>query len=105
MNALRFVPLIALTGCATVQPAYWDAAITHVSHATQHAGEHHTEYGYNMAAIGAHWEPTSRLHIDVTEGVVLEPCIQLYAHTECGGLYGPREVFTATVGYRFWRKP
>jgi hypothetical protein len=41
------------------------------------------------------------MFMDVSEGVVLESCVRYAGHPECGGLYGDREVFKASIGYKF----
>jgi hypothetical protein len=82
------------------RPSYYSIDLTHVSHASQHFGSHPTNYGYGALSLAAHWD---RAHwaLSVAEGVVIEPCHSYAGHHECGGLYGPREVFTATLSYKF----
>lgn len=91
-----------LTGCAALRRAEPDSAsvvITHVSHISQHwplagwLGERATNYGYQAASIAAGWRH-HRWWWAVSDGCQLPG----------GDLSGPHEIFTASVGYTFWRR-
>lgn len=115
MIRLLVLSTIAITGCSTItslkgsiRPAYYDVDVTHVSHITQHTSGHEfTRYGYNVVNVGAHWDTSSGVYLDIAEGIVLEPCGYWQdSHVpSCGGLAGGmRETFTGTIGYKFWSK-
>lgn len=86
--------ILTLTGCsvASIRPE-----ITHVSHISQHFGANKTNYGYDEVAIDLHLEPVRHLEIDIAEGVVLEGKSDY--GLGYGALVGPRETFSATIGY------
>lgn len=86
---------LALTGCAalpdTVRPEY-----EHMSHATQHFGANHTNYGANMASIILHWDAPKNTYVEVGEGLDLD---RHYRDINSyGAIIGPREEFTFRVG-------
>ena len=100
MKTAIFAISLSLAGCAAITPDSTRFELEHVSHATQHAPftSHPTNYGYDEAQVVAHWHvPHSGAYMEIGEGFVLEPC----KNNQCGGLSGPREVFTGRVGYVF----
>jgi hypothetical protein len=91
-----------LTGCA-LEPQSVRVELDHTSHATQHEPftAHPTGYGYDQAAVIAHWNARGAF-VEIGEGVILERCVD----DVCNGSFaGPREVFTGRVGYVFELKP
>jgi len=76
------------------------AEIEHTSHISQHFGPDPTNYGYDAASLVAHWSLGRRFSLEVSEGAVLESCKPSW----CGGLWGPREVFQARLGYTIWSR-
>jgi hypothetical protein len=105
---LWFAAAVAVTallaGCASVdlRPESISLETEHVSHATQHEPftSHPTSYGINTVDVMARWEPTRNTYVEVSEGAVLEHCVNDW----CGSLAGPREVFTARAGVNLWHK-
>lgn len=98
---------LALSGCA-VAPDRLSLEVDHTSHLSQHFGDA-THYGFDAAMVVAHWQ-VKRAYLDVGEGAVLDSCASIpYSDSakvlpECGGLDGPRELFTARVGVVLWEK-
>ena len=92
--------LAALSGCA-VLPDTVTPELEHMSHATQHAPltDHPTEYGANIAQVDLGWQLAPRVALTLAEGIDLD---RHYSQTpSCGELIGPREQFTARIGYTF----
>jgi hypothetical protein len=87
---------LLLSGCAS----FYSVDLAHVSHTTQHLGPNSTNYGYDALSLAAHYEH-GPLSLTLSEGAVLNSCQHYEEHQECGGLYGPREVFTGTLSYKF----
>ena len=87
----------ALSGCA-VLPNTIAPEFEHMSHATQHAPltEHPTRYGANIAQVTAQWD-YGRAYVSLSEGIDLN---RHYPYSY-GEIEGPREQFTARIGYRF----
>lgn len=99
--AIVFGAVVALTGCQTLEPNTITPFLEHDSHASQHFGPHPTNYGYNEVGVQAHWDLPSKFYVEMAEGYNFAPKNgQL-----CAGLCGPREVFSARVGYVFKVKP
>lgn len=90
---------IVVANAADLRPAAISFELAHTSHVSQHFGPDPTNYGYNAALLTARWE-YQRIHLEVSEGAVLDQCVE---HS-CGGLWGPRELFTARVGVNLWTK-
>ena len=96
--------LMPLAGCAylrRVEPDSASVVITHVSHISQHpplstwVGEPSTDYGYQTASLAISWYSRSRRwRFSMSDGYLLPS----------GYLPGPHEVFSASVGYTFWRR-
>lgn len=101
MKTITILAALSLTGCASIQPNYYTMEFTHTSHLSQHFGDKPTNYGYGMLSLGAYWESDAGFFLHLREGIVTEACKTFQGHQECGGLYGPREVFSGTVGYKF----
>lgn len=92
MRRALLLSLLMIGGCATVS-----VEVDHVSHVTQHFGSHPTDYGYDSANLVARWS-REHLYAELSEGIVLES----RDGRSYGGLWGPREVFSAKVGYVLW---
>lgn len=99
---ILLLALLPLAGCAALRPVEPDSAsvvLTHVSHISQHAPLSHwvgsptTNYGYQVASLEARWTH-GQWWWSVSDGYLLPG----------GWLPGPREVFSAQVGYTFWRR-
>lgn len=84
-----------LSGCSCLEPNTVRLYAEHVSHATQHMGSDKTEYGYNTVNIELHYQRGGAF-LDLAEGLNLNAKSNW---EEFGALAGPREVFTARVGY------
>lgn len=92
---------LATAGCA-LAPNSVRPEIEHMSHATQHFGANQTNYGSDMANVVAHWD-FRRAYLELAEGVSLDP---RWPHMDAyGETVGPREEFTARIGYVFQVKP
>jgi hypothetical protein len=92
---------LLLGGCALI-PDYAGPEMTHESHVTQHFGPDPTNYGSETIGLTAVWtKPGGGPFAQVTEGLALGSCTAGY----CGEIAGPREQFTATVGWLFRVKP
>lgn len=94
--------VLLMDGCA-IAPNTISPVVSHTSHIAQHFGSNKTEYGYNEVGLQAHWRLYRGAFLDVTEGYNWGDI-----NTDgqaCAGLYGGRDVFTATVGYSFVVKP
>jgi len=103
-HTLIIFALLSLAGCAAMHRLEPDSAgvvITHVSHITQHnplaawLGHRPTDYGYQTASLRVSWyNRRHRWRFSMTDGYLLPR----------GWLAGPKEVFTASLGYTFWRR-
>jgi len=117
-NGLAVTALTALAafggigGCAVITPNYIAPEIVHQSHAVQHFGSDQTNYGSEAVALEAHWDLPKHLFLDVSEGVALDKRMSYPGYVNSGGatmygygeVLGPREQFTAKIGYRFQLK-
>jgi hypothetical protein len=93
--------LLAIAGCAIV-PNSVRPEFEHMSHATQHFGADQTNYGSDTANLIAHWD-IKRAYLELAEGVSLDP---RWLHADgYGETVGPREQFSARIGYVFQVKP
>ena len=83
-------------------PTTLNAELEHTSHASQHPPftNQNTNYGYDAVSLVATWALTKRFSVAISEGTVLESCV----NNSCGGLWGPREVFHARLSYNLWTK-
>ena len=78
--------------------------MTHESHITQHFGPDPTNYGSETIGLTATWSgDDGGPYLNVTDGVTLGPC--WINGAGYGETLGPREIFTATLGWRFRVKP
>ena len=92
--------LLLLAACQALVPEVVRPEITHVSHISQHFGSDRTNYGYDALDVMARWRKGPWV-IEASEGVVIEERWNegpLYGY---GAMIGPREIFTAHVGYEF----
>lgn len=92
---------IGLNGCAAVIPSYVAPEIVHMSHITQHGvmGTHNDErcQGIEIIQLTAHWD-FGHAMAEISDGIAVDRASGQYSY---GEIYGPREQFTAKVGYRF----
>lgn len=95
-NLFTLAALLALAGCATLEPNAIRVELDHTSHASQHFGPNPTNYGFDAVAVDAHWQRKG-LFLDLSEGYVVER----KEYGACGALWGPHEVFQGRVGYEF----
>lgn len=85
-------------GCAAL-PNSVAPEFTHISHASQHFGANHTNYGANIANVTAEWDFGKHAYLTLSEGIDLD---RHYRDINSyGDIIGPREQFTAKVGYKF----
>jgi hypothetical protein len=99
-------------GCAAITPNYIAPELVHQSHAVQHFGSDRTNYGSEALALEAHWDLPKHLFLDVSEGIALDKRMNYPGYVNSGGttmygygeVLGPREQFTAKIGYRFQLK-
>ena len=95
MSKLSLLLLLPLAGCAAL-PDTVGPEFEHMSHVSQHFGPSTTNYGANMAGITARWQ-RGRVYGEVSEAIDLD---RRYPHS-CGEITGPREEFSARIGYGF----
>jgi len=88
---------LAASGCAAL-PNTIAPELEHMSHATQHAPltDHPTRYGANIAQVTAQWD-MGAAYVSLSEGIGLN---RKYPYSY-GEIEGPREQFTARIGYQF----
>jgi hypothetical protein len=103
MKPLLHIPMLtlALQGCMAIVPNSVRPEFEHMSHLTQHAPftDHPTRYGANMANLVLHWDAPHHLTVEVVEGIDLD---RAWGQTASAGeIIGPREEFSARVGYSF----
>lgn len=104
MNKATLLLAFALSGCSTltaVIPNTIAPELEHMSHASQHAPftSSPTAYGANIAQLTAQWNLPHHFYFNASEGVNLN---RHYASGDsCGEIEGPREQFTARIGYNF----
>lgn len=93
---------LALSACALV-PNSVRPEFEHLSHVTQHfQSNSNPDYGANMMNLVAHWD-VKRAYVEVAEGADLN---HHYASSNSfGEIQGPREEFSARIGYVFQVKP
>jgi hypothetical protein len=101
MKAFILASFALLNGCALL-PNTISPEIEHMSHATQHRPftDEPTKWGAEIAQVTAEWTAGKHFYLDVSEGYNLNPRtpagIPVY-----GEIIGPREQFTAKIGYKF----
>lgn len=83
-------------------PNYVAPEFEHMSHATQHQPitSSPTNYGANIVQVTAHWDMPKHFTLDLSEGYDLDKR-WAGANPTCGEIEGPREQFTAKIGYKF----
>jgi hypothetical protein len=91
-----------LGGCA-LAPRQIAVYGEHVSHATQHFGDTRTDYGFDTVNVAAQWRTADGAgpFADVAEGYNLDSKWHYAGYDTVGALIGPREVFSARVGWIF----
>lgn len=87
----------ALQGCC-LAPDSIRPEFEHMSHASQHFGPHQENVGSDIANVVAHWDLRPRLYFEIAEGVDID---QHHDGGYSGEIIGPREEFSARVGYVF----
>jgi hypothetical protein len=96
-TVLLGVAALTLSGCA-LAPNTIRTEAEHISHASQHFGANRTNMGSESVNVIAQWR-FGNAYIEAGEGYNLSPAER---GKPCdGGLCGPREMFTAAVGYSF----
>jgi hypothetical protein len=88
--------LLMSAGCAALEPANVRLGTEHLSSIEQHFGHDPTNIGINLATLSASWKPTSRIYIEVQDGVRISGDY----FTGKGG----SEVFEARAGVELWQK-
>lgn len=101
MMAMLLIVVSFMQGCA-LTPNYIEPEIEHMSHATQHEPltNNPTHYGAEIASVVVGWD-VHNVSIQLAEGVALD---KKYPYSY-GEIEGPREEFSARVGYKFRLKP
>jgi hypothetical protein len=93
-----------LSGCASLLPDYAGPVLTHESHISQHApfAADPTNYGSEVLGVTAIWtKPDGGPFVEITDGVTLGPQWTVPGAAGYGEVLGPRESFSATLGYLF----
>lgn len=95
--------LLAVAGCA-LAPNSIRPEFEHLSHLTQHRPftDSPSDYNINMVNLIAHWDVRGA-YIEIGEGVVLNRYYP--GENSYGEIMGPREQFTARIGYVFQVHP
>lgn len=88
--------VVTLSGCA-LAPNTIRTEVEHISHMSQHFGPDRTNMGSESINVIARWD-LGHAYIEAGEGYNISPAD---GHECIGGLCGPREMFTAAVGYSF----
>lgn len=104
MKHLVLLPALALSGCMALAPNTVRPEIAHYSHATQHEPftSNPTNYGSEVASVILHWDLPKQFSLELGEGYDLDKPWKAGNHTVIAGeMAGPREEFTARVGYAF----
>lgn len=101
---MRFVICLfamMMIGACSYAPRQVSIEADHVSHLTQHRpfSDHPTNFGYTSINVIARWHKR-HVYAELSEGLVLNA----RDGRSFGGLWGPREVFTARLGYIIWSK-
>lgn len=90
-----------VSGCA-LAPNTVRTEVQHMSHVTQHFGDHRTNIGSESLNVIAEWR-RGGAYVDISEGYNLSSGMGVVQGIPCpGGICGSREIFTASVGY-IWR--
>jgi hypothetical protein len=96
-KALAIATLLTLSACA-IAPNSVRPELEHMSHISQHFGAHPTDDAANLVNVVAHWDTPHHTYVEVAEGFNLSPP---GSDGSFGEIYGPREQFSARVGYVF----
>lgn len=95
---------LLFSGCC-IAPNTVRTEVSHLSHLGQHFGGNQTHYGAEYAEIIARWQ-IHGAYVDLGQGYNLSPGMGTGWHDSCaGGLCGPRELTTVSVGYIWQVKP
>lgn len=85
-KSLIIIAVLGLNGCASLLPDSMPVEVSHVSHITQHFGDHPTNLGYTTIYVGFKWKRED-FSVKVEEG---------YTHEHMDGMH---EMFQATAEY------
>jgi hypothetical protein len=102
-RAAALVAALCISGCC-LAPNTVRTEVSHLSHIGQHFGDHKTNYGAQYAEVIARWQ-FSGAYVDVGQGYNLSPGMGTHTGWDnvcAGGICGPRELTTVSVGYE-WR--
>ena len=100
--AILILAAVAASGCASLVPNSVRPELEHQSHLTQHEPftDHPADNAANFASVALHWDLAQRhAFFEIAEGVNLSPHWQ--DPDTYGDVMGPRETFTARIGYVF----
>lgn len=93
MRALVVLALVALAGCAAIEPTDVRMEVNHTSHVLQHFCADPTNYGFTDLAAVVHWDIKGRFYAEMSEGI------------DVGGRSDKqREAFNARAGIKLWSK-
>lgn len=103
IRASALLLALSLSGCA-LAPNTVRLEAEHVSHLTQHApfSANPTNYGYQDIGVVAHWNVFKGAFAELREAYSISKVDRDVDFTCYGALAGPKEIFTAKVGYE-WR--
>ena len=90
----------AVSGCMAVLPNTISPEVEHMSHITQHRPftDHPTDDGALILGATARWN-LGRVYVEIAEG--FDVCPHHMPDDAVGEIVGPREEFTARIGYTF----
>lgn len=108
-EATALILAASVAGCSTlraIEPNSLAPEFEHISHATQHAPftSHPTKYGANLVSLTAEWDVGTHVYVTLAEGISLDRRYRDDNGPMCGEILGPREQFTARIGYKFTLK-
>ena len=104
LGCAGLIVLAQFQGCAAIVPNTVTPELEHMSHASQHRPftESPTRYGANIASVVLGWNLPRGVSLQLAEGISLD---KRYATPSCGEIEGPREEFSARIGYSFKVRP
>ncbi|HZT04351.1 MAG TPA: DUF3653 domain-containing protein [Steroidobacteraceae bacterium] len=100
--AVMLTLALSLSACA-LAPRQIAVYGEHVSHSTQHFTDTATNYGYDTVNVAAQWRTADGAgpFMDIAEGVNVDSAWHYAGYDVHGALIGPREVFSARLGWIF----
>ena len=98
--AVILLSVLAVDACV-MAPDSVRPELEHMSHLTQHEPftDRPTKYGSDLVNVVAHWDTPAHTYFEIAEGISIDRrdrWTQSY-----GELVGPREEFSAHIGYVF----